>query len=38
MKIKVGINSFGKSAPYNEIYDNFELNLETITKKIKQKL
>ena len=36
--LNFGINSFGKSAPYKEIYDNFELNLETITKKIKQKL
>ena len=26
------------SAPYKEIYDHFELNLESITKKIKEKL
>ncbi len=34
--LNFGINSFGKSAPYKEIYDNFELNIESITKKIKQ--
>ena len=31
-----GINDFGKSAPYKDIYDHFELNLEIITKKIKK--
>jgi len=33
-----GINDFGKSAPYKDIYNHFELNLEIITKKIKKKL
>ena len=36
--LNFGINSFGKSAPYKEIYKNFGLNLENITKKIKQNL
>ncbi len=36
--LNFGIKSFGKSAPYKKIYDNFELNLESITKKIKEKL
>ena len=36
--LNFGINNFGKSAPYKEIYNNFELNVESITKKIKQKL
>ncbi len=36
--LNFGINSFGKSAPYKDIYDNFELNINSITKKIKQKL
>ena len=36
--LNFGINRFGKSAPYKEIYNNFELNVENITKKIKQKL
>ena len=36
--LNFGINNFGKSAPYKEIYDNFELNIESITKKIKKKL
>ena len=36
--LNFGINSFGKSAPYKEIYDNLELNVESIVKKIKQKL
>ena len=36
--LNFGINSFGKSAPYKEIYENFGLNLENITKKIKQNL
>ena len=33
-----GIENFGKSAPYKDIYDNFELNSESIIKKIKQKI
>jgi len=36
--LNFGINDFGKSAPYKEIYNYFELNLESITKKIKEKL
>ncbi len=36
--LNFGINSFGKSAPYKRIYDYFGLNLENITKKIKEKL
>ena len=36
--LNFGINSFGKSAPYKDIYNNFELTLESITKKIKQKI
>ena len=36
--LNFGIDSFGKSAPYKDIYDNFELNSESIIKKIKQKV
>ena len=36
--LNFGINDFGKSAPYKKIYDHFELNSESIVKKIKQKL
>ena len=36
--LNFGIDDFGKSAPYKEIYDHYELNLESITKKIKEKL
>ena len=36
--LNFGINDFGKSAPYKDIYDHFELNPESIIKKIKQKL
>jgi len=36
--LNFGIDSFGKSAPYKDIYDNFELNSESIIKKIKQKI
>ena len=36
--LSFGINSFGKSAPYKEIYNYFELNSENIIKKIKTKL
>ena len=36
--LNFGINNFGKSAPYKEIYDHFELDLKSITKKIKEKL
>ena len=36
--LNFGINDFGKSAPYKEIYDHFNLNSESIVKKIKEKL
>ncbi len=36
--INFGINNFGKSAPYKEIYNHFELNLENIVKRIKEKI
>ena len=36
--LNFGIDSFGKSAPYKKIYDNFNLNVESITNKIKEKL
>tara|TARA_Y100001970_G_scaffold209036_1_gene254831 strand:- start:4033 stop:5970 length:1938 start_codon:yes stop_codon:yes gene_type:complete len=36
--LNFGIESFGKSAPYKDIYDDFELNSESITKKIRQNL
>ncbi len=36
--LNFGIDSFGKSAPYKDIYDDFELNVESIIKKIKEKL
>ena len=34
--LNFGINEFGKSAPYKEIYDHFNLSLESIIKKIKE--
>ena len=36
--LNFGINDYGKSAPYKEIYNHFELNSESIIKKIKEKL
>ena len=36
--LNFGIDDFGKSAPYKEIYDHFNLNLESIIKKIKERL
>jgi len=36
--LNFGIDDFGKSAPYKEIYDHFNLNSESIIKKIKEKL
>ena len=36
--LNFGVNDFGKSAPYKDIYNYFELNTENITKKIKEKL
>ncbi len=36
--LNFGIDEFGKSAPYKEIYQHFNLSLENIVKKIKEKL
>ena len=36
--LNFGVNDFGKSAPYKEIYNYFKLNSENIIKKIKKKL
>tara|TARA_B100000963_G_scaffold360807_1_gene393229 strand:+ start:44 stop:1987 length:1944 start_codon:yes stop_codon:yes gene_type:complete len=36
--LNFGIDDFGKSAPYKDIYKHFELNSENIIKKIKEKL
>ena len=36
--LNFGIDEFGKSAPYKEIYNHFNLNTESIIKKIKEKL
>ena len=36
--LNFGINSFGKSAPYKKIFDHFELNIQNISKRIKEKL
>jgi transketolase len=36
--LNFGINDFGKSAPYKEIYDHFNLNTKNIISKIKEKL
>ena len=36
--LNFGINDFGKSAPYKEIYDHFDLNSDKIIQKIKEKL
>ena len=36
--LNFGINDFGKSAPYKDIYNHFELNSESIAKRIKEKL
>ena len=36
--LNFGIDDFGKSAPYKEIYDHFNLNSESIIKKIREKL
>ena len=36
--LNFGIDDFGKSAPYKEIYNYFEINSENIIKKIKEKL
>ena len=36
--LNFGIDTFGKSAPYKEIYDHFDLNSENIIERIKKKL
>jgi len=36
--LNFGIDDFGKSAPYKEIYDYFNLNSESIIKRIREKL
>jgi len=36
--LNFGINDFGKSAPYKEIYNHFDLSSESIIKRIKEKL
>ena len=36
--LNFGINDFGKSAPYKEIYNYFNINSDKIIKKIKEKL
>jgi len=36
--LNFGINDFGKSAPYKEIYKHFKLSSESIIKEIKKKL
>ena len=36
--LNFGIDDFGKSAPYKEIYNHFNLNVESIIKKIKERL
>mgnify|MGYP001349668277 CR=1 FL=1 len=36
--LNFGINDFGKSAPYKDIYNHFNLNSENIINKIKEKL
>jgi len=36
--LNFGINDFGKSAPYKDIYDHFGLNVESITKGIKKRI
>ena len=36
--LNFGVDDFGKSAPYKEIYDHFKLNSESIIKSIKKKL
>ena len=35
--LNFGIDNFGKSAPYKEIYDDFKLNSKSIIEKIRQK-
>ena len=36
--LNFGIDNFGKSAPYKDIYDHFKLDVQNIVSKIKEKL
>ena len=36
--IAIGINEFGKSAPYSKLYKNYKLTVNDIFKKIKKEL
>ncbi|MDA9745720.1 transketolase [Candidatus Pelagibacter sp.] len=36
--LNFGIDKFGKSAPYKDIYDHFKLDVQNIVSKIKEKL
>ena len=36
--LNFGVDDFGKSAPYKEIYDHFNLDTDSIIKKIKERL
>ena len=36
--LNLGIDNFGKSAPYKDIYKHFELDVENIVQKIKKNL
>ena len=36
--LNFGINDFGKSAPFKEIYKHFKLNSESIIKEIRKKI
>ena len=36
--LNLGIDHFGKSAPYKDIYKHFELDVENIVQKIKKNL
>ena len=36
--LNFGIDNFGKSAPYKDIYEHFKLNEQNIVNKIKEKL
>jgi transketolase len=36
--LNFGIDDFGKSAPYEKIYNHFKLDSESIIRKIKEKL
>ena len=36
--LNLGVDNFGKSAPYKDIYKHFELDVENIVQKIKKSL